>query len=135
MRTCERLDVRKECQMNTVHATPEVIDALASIEAQRQEKEKESGVPVSCSWALGKLYGLLPRERKPPGTNAESTALRGNIEAATLALGRLGELARTTGRNAKPKSDRPGHQQKSWRDAQKRASGNRLRKAMIRQNS
>ncbi len=121
--------------MNTVHATPEVIDALASIEAQRQEREKESGVPVSCSWALGKLYGLLPRERKPPGTNAESTALRGNIEAATLAIGRLGKLARVTGNGATAKGDRPWHQQKSWRDAQKRSSGNRLRKAMIRQDS
>jgi len=49
----------------------------ASIEMRRQEKEKESGVPVSCSWALGKLYELLPRKRKPPGTNAESTAHRG----------------------------------------------------------
>src|SRR6266705_1864466 len=129
MRTCERLDVQKGApdQMNTVHATPEVIDALASIEMRRREKEKESGVPVSCSWALGKLYELLPRERKPPGTNAESTALRGNIEAATLAIGRLGKLARIMGKGATPKSDRPWHQQKSWRDAQKRASGNRLR--------
>jgi hypothetical protein len=105
--------------MNTVQATPEVIDALASIEMQRQEKERESGVPVSCSWALGKLYELLPRERKPPGTKAESMALRGNIEAATLAIGRLGELARLTGKGSRPKSDRPWHPQKSWRDDQK----------------
>jgi hypothetical protein len=135
MRTCECLDVQKERRMNAMHATPEVIDALASIEMQRREKEKESGVPVSCSWALGKLYELLPRERKPPGTNAESTALRGNIEAATLAIGRLGELARTTGRNAKPKSDRPWHRQKSWRDALKQGSANRLRRTTIRQDS
>src|SRR2546430_9403000 len=54
---------------------------------QRQEREKESGVPVSCNWALGKLYELLPREKKSPGMNAESAALQGNIEAATLAIG------------------------------------------------
>jgi len=113
------LDAQKERQMNTERATPEVIDALAGIEMQRQEREKESGVPVSCNWALGKLYELLPRERKPPGTNAESTVLRGNIEAATVAIERLRKLAQITGEHAKLKSDRPWNQQKSWRDMQK----------------
>jgi len=121
--------------MNTERATPEVIDALAGIEMQRQEKEKESGVPVSCSWALGKLYELLPGRRKSPGTNSESTALHGNIEAATLAIERLRKLAQVTGEHAKLKSDRPWHQQKSWRDAQKGPSGKWPRKAMIRQDS
>jgi len=52
--------------MNAEHATPEVIDALARIEIERREKEKESGIPVSCNWALGKLYELLPGGRKSP---------------------------------------------------------------------
>jgi len=112
--------------MNTERATPEVIDALASIELQRQERAKESGVPESCNWALRKLYELLPGGRKPSATNAESAALRGNIEAATLAIGRLGRLARITGKGAT--GDRPWHQQKSWRDAQKGSSGNLPRK-------
>ena len=115
--------------MNTEHATPEVIDALARIETERREKEKESGVPVSCNWALGKLYELLPGERKSPATNA-GAALQANIEAATLAIGRLRELRRTTGHRAAPKSDRPWHQQKSWRDAQKKSSGARSQKTM-----
>jgi hypothetical protein len=120
--------------MNTEHAAPEVIDALASIEIERREKEKESGVPVSCNWALGKLYELLPGDRKSPGTDA-GTALQANIEAATLAIRRLRELARTTGQRAAPKGEGPWHQQKSWRDAQKKSSGNRPRKTMIRQDS
>jgi hypothetical protein len=107
--------------MNTDHASPAVIDALASIEMQRQEREKESGVPVSCNWALGKLYELLPGERKSPRTSAASTALRGNIEAATLAIGRLRKLAQITGEHVKLKSDRPWHQQESWRDMQKQS--------------
>ena len=109
--------------MNTERATAEVIDALAGIEMQRQEREKESGVPVSCNWALGKLYELLSRERKLPGSDAESTALRGNIEAATLAIGQLRKLAQIAGQRDKPRSDRPWHQQKSWPDARKRSSG------------
>ena len=120
--------------MNAEHASLEVIDALARIEIERREREKESGVPVSCNWALGKLYELLPGERKSPGTNP-GTALQANIEAATLAIGRLRELARTTGQHAAPKGERPWHQQKSWRDAQKKSSGNRPRKTMIRQDS
>jgi hypothetical protein len=115
--------------MNTEHASPEVIDALASIETQRREKEKESGVPVSCNWALGKLYELLPGERKSPGTDA-GMALQANIEAATLAIGRLRKLAQTTGRLVTPRGERPWHQQESWRDAQKKSSGTRLEKAM-----
>lgn len=95
--------------MSAEHATPELIDALAGIEMQRQERQKESGVPVSCNWALGKLYELLPREKKSPGTNAESAALQGNIEAATLAIGRLRNLAQTTSQRATPKSDRLWH--------------------------
>jgi hypothetical protein len=121
--------------MNGEPATAEMIDALASIETQRQEKEKESGVPVSCGWALGKLYEVLPRNRKSPGTNAESTAPQANIEAATLAIGRLRKLAQTTGEHAKLKSDRPWHQQKSWRDMQKKSFANRHRKTMKLQDS
>jgi hypothetical protein len=112
-----------------------MIDALASIEMQRQEREKESGVPVSCSWALGKLYEVLPRKKKSPGTNAENTALQANIEAATLAIGRLRKLAHATGQDTKLKRDRPWHQQKSWRDAQKTFSGNRPRRTMNHQDS
>ncbi len=108
--------------MNAEHATPEVIDALEGIEMQRQEREKESGVPVSCGWALGKLYELLPSGRKSPGTNSASTALHGNIEAATLAIERLRKLAQITGQHAKLKSDRPWHQQQSWRDMQNKSS-------------
>src|SRR5882672_4167949 len=116
--------------MNAQPATAEMIETLASIEMQRQEREKESGVPVSCSWALGKLYEVLPRKGKSPATNAESTALQANIEAATLAIGRLRELAQATGQYAKP-----WHLQKSWRDRQKTFAGNRPRRTMNHQDS
>lgn len=121
--------------MHTEPATAEMIDALASIEMQRQEREKTSGVPVSCSWALGKLYEVLPRKRKSPGMKAESAALQADIEAATLAIGRLRKLAQITGQQTKPKRDRPWHQQKSWRDVQKTFAGNRPRRTMNHQDS
>ena len=88
--------MRKERQVNAEHATPELIDALAGIEMQRQEREKESGVPVSCNWALGRLYELLPGKRRSPGMKMGAT-LQANIEAATLAIGQLRKLAQATG--------------------------------------
>ncbi len=120
--------------MNAEPATAEMIDALASIELQRQEREKESGVPVSCSWALGKLYEVFPRERESPGTKAEGTALQANIDAATLAIGRIRKLAQITAEHTKLKSDRPWHQQNSWRAAQKTFSGSRPRRTMNHQD-
>ncbi|SRR6266581_3038391 len=82
--------------MNAEPATAEMIDTLAGIEMQRKEREKESGVPVSCNWALGKLYELLPGKQRSPGMKM-GTAPQANIEAATLAIGRLRKLAQATG--------------------------------------
>jgi hypothetical protein len=82
--------------MNAEPATTEMIDTLAGIEVQRKEREKESGVPVSCNWALGKLYGLLPGKRGSPGMKMGTTP-QANIEAATLAIGQLRKLAQATG--------------------------------------
>jgi len=106
--------VYEERRMNTERATPEVIDALAAIEAQRQEKEKESGVPASCNWALGKLYELLPGERRSRGLKM-GASLQANIEAATLAIGQLRKLAQATGGAAR----RDGR----WKPAPARRSG------------
>src|SRR6266513_2574179 len=93
MRTCERLDAQNERRMNTERATPEVIDALAGIEIQRQEREKESGVPVSCNWALGKLYGLLPGKRRSPGMKTGRPP-RAKFKPPLRRSGGLGNLAR-----------------------------------------
>lgn len=86
--------------MNSEHATPEVIHALADIEMQRQKKEKESGVPVSCSWALRKLHELLPHDRKSWRTHVEPAVTLADIQAATLAMERLRKLSQGTGYRA-----------------------------------
>ena len=82
--------------MNAEPATSEMIDTLAGIEIERKEREKQSGVPVSCNWALGRLYELLPGKRRSPGMKVGAT-LQANIEAATLAIGQLRKLAQATG--------------------------------------
>ena len=100
--------------MNSEPATSEMIDTLAGIEIERKEREKQSGVPVSCNWALGRLYELLPGKRRSPGMKMGAT-LQANIEAATLAIGQLRKLAQATGGAAR----RDGR----WKPAPARRSG------------
>jgi hypothetical protein len=109
--------------MNPEQPAPEVIEALASIEMQRQGKEKQLGVPASCGWALRELYGLLGRGRRTPEAPVEDGARTANVAAATGAIERLRRLARETGQRAMLKG--AARLQRSWRDA--RSSGNRIR--------
>jgi len=99
--------------MNTEQPTPEVTEALASIETQRLGREKELGVPASCGWALRELYGLLGHGK----TAIEDTPLPANIAAAIGAIERLRSLARITGQRAMLKGKRTAQLQRSWRDA------------------
>jgi len=109
--------------MNAEQPTPEVTEALASIEMQRQGKEKQLGVPVSCGWALRELYGLFGRGTRAPEAAVEDIARPANVAAATVAIERLRRLARVTGQRAMLKGAAQLH--RSWRDA--RSSGNRIR--------
>lgn len=111
--------------MNAEQPTPEVTEALASIEMQRRGKERQLGVPASCGWALRELYGLLARGKRIQETTVEDTALPANVAAATGAIERLRRLARLTGQRAMLKGKRTAQLQRSWRDA--RSTGNRVR--------
>ncbi|HVQ60966.1 MAG TPA: hypothetical protein VMS53_02680 [Burkholderiales bacterium] len=108
--------------MNAEQPTPEVTEALASIEMRRERKEKQLGVPASCGWALRELYGLLCRVRTAEAA-VEGIALPANVAAATGAIERLRKLARLTGQRAALEG--AAQLQRSWRDA--RSSGNRNR--------
>jgi hypothetical protein len=103
--------------MNADQPTPEVTDALASIETQRLGREKELGVPASCGWALRELYGLLGPAKQVPDAAVQGTTNAANIAAAVGAIERLRSLARTTGRRAMLKGKRTAQLQRFWRDA------------------
>jgi len=105
--------------MNAEHATPEVIDALARIEIERR-KRKRVRYPRVMQLGVGKLYELLPvggnrRERMRARTPGEHRGCNPGDRT-------LRNVARTTAQRAAPKGERPWHQQKSWRDAQKKFS-------------
>jgi hypothetical protein len=99
--------------MNVKQPTPEVTDALASIETQRLGREKRLGVPASCGWALRELYGLLGAGKEAP----EAAANAANIAAAVGAIEKLRSLARITGQRAMLNGKRTAQLQRFWRDA------------------
>jgi hypothetical protein len=99
--------------MNAAQPTPEVTEALVRIEMQRQEKEKQLGVPASCGWALHELYGLLGHGRRTPEAAVEDTAPSANVAAATRAIERLRRLARVAGQRAMLRGS--AQLQRSWR--------------------
>jgi hypothetical protein len=107
--------------MNAEQPTPEMTEALASIEMRREGKEKQVGVPASCGWALRELYGLLGRGRTAEAA-VEGAVFTANLAAATGAIERLRKLARVTGQRAALRG--AAQLQRSWRDAQ--SSGNRM---------
>jgi hypothetical protein len=109
--------------MNAEQPTLEVTEALASIETQRQGKERQLGVPASCGWALRELYGLIGHARRTPEAAAEDTARSANVAAATEAIERLRRLARVAGQRAMLSG--AAQLQRSWRDV--RSSRNRIR--------
>lgn len=111
--------------MNADQPTPEVTEALASIEMRRQGKERQLGVPASCGWALRELYGLLGHGKGTPERAIGDPVRPADIAAAIGAIERLRKLARVTGQQATLKGKRTAQLQRSWRDA--RSSGNRTR--------
>jgi hypothetical protein len=103
--------------MTVKQPTPEVSDALVSIETQRLGREKRLGVPASCGWALRELYGLLGAGKGVPETAVRGSARAANVAAAVGAIERLRSLARTTGRRAMLNGKRTARLQRFWRDA------------------
>lgn len=102
--------------MTAKQPTPEVTDALASIETQRLGREKRLGVPASCGWALRELYGLLSPRRDAPGAAVKGAASAANTAAAIGAIERLRSLAWITGRRAMLNGKRTARLQRFWRD-------------------
>jgi hypothetical protein len=103
--------------MNAKQPTPEVADALASIETLRLGREKELGVPASCGWALRELYGLLGHGKETAEVAVESAEKTANVAAAIGAIERLRSIARIAGQRATLNGKPTSQQRRLWRDA------------------
>jgi hypothetical protein len=103
--------------MNAQQPTPEVTDAIASIETRRLAREKQLGVPASCGGALRELYGLLGNGKQAPETAGEGAANAVNIAAVIGAIERLRSTARIAGQRAMLKGKPTPQLRRFWRDA------------------
>jgi hypothetical protein len=72
--------VSRERPLGTSSATDEVIDAIADIEMQRRETEKEAGLAASCSAALRRLHELLDHEKEALQLRGPDAGHSGNNE-------------------------------------------------------
>ena len=117
--------------MNAEKASDEVIDAIAYIEMQRQDMEKQSNPAAACNLALRKLQEVLQQEQHAAQQvpDARNSA---NLEALESEIRRVKQMLGGAGRNSKPGGQRPGGPQAQQRDKGHRQARNRGRRAMGR---
>jgi bacterioferritin-associated ferredoxin len=118
--------------MGTTRATDEVIDAIADIEMQRQEMEREAGLAASCSSALRKLHELLGHEREALQSRGADAGHPENVEALTIEIGRVKGLGITTSQGPASRSAYRGQRKVSWRNAHRSPDRNKGRRTMGR---
>ena len=94
--------------MSTGTATNDVIDKIAHIETHRQEMGREADAAAAGGEALRKLHELLEHERAALQLHATSTTHPVNIEAVTIEIKRVKELAGVT--HAGPVTAKAGSQ-------------------------
>ncbi|MBI2296349.1 MAG: hypothetical protein HYU76_10040 [Betaproteobacteria bacterium] len=118
--------------MGTIPATDEVIDMIADIEMQRQEMEKEAGLAASCSSALRRLHELLDHEKEALQLRGPDAGHPENVEAVTVEIERVKELAVIPSQGPLRKSAYPGQRKVSWRNAPRSPARNKGRRTMGR---
>ena len=79
--------------MNSGAASDDVTDAIAHIEMNRQETEKESGLAVACNESLRKLHQLLEHEQAAQQLREAGADHPANVEAVTIEINRIRKLA------------------------------------------
>jgi hypothetical protein len=119
--------------MNSRLASDEVTDDIAAIEMHRQGTEKESGLAVACSEALGKLQQLLEQETQALQLNAGDAVLAANVEAVNHAIRRIQSMAGMKGQGSAPRNARTRPERPQPRpDKPHNAPRNRGRRSMGR---
>jgi len=120
--------------MSAGMASDEVTDMIAHIEMHRQEMQKEAGLAAACNEALRKLHELLEQERQQLQLHGPDTVHPANIEAVTLHINRVKQLAGAGGQksmagNARPRqqrqASRPGGPRNPARNKGRRTMGRR----------
>lgn len=115
--------------MSAEKASDEVIDAIAYIEMQRQDMEKQSNPAAACNLALRKLQEVLQQEQQTAQEQASDARHSANVEALENEIRRVKQMLGGAGRNSKPGGGpRPGGPQPTHRDKGHRQARNRGRR-------
>jgi len=118
--------------MSVEKASDEVIDAIAYIEMQRQDMEKQSNPAAACNLALRKLQEVLQQEQQAAQQQAPGVRHPANVEALENEIRRVKQMLGGAGRGSKPGGQRPGGPQMQHRDKGHRQARNRGRRSMGR---
>jgi bacterioferritin-associated ferredoxin len=102
-----------QTMMLTSDVSDEVIDAIAYIEMQRQEKARESGVAAACSESMRKLQELLAQEKAAPADSGDGRRNAANVEAVSLEIQRIQRMASGKNNGGGGRNSRRGHQQRA----------------------
>ena len=88
----------------------EVIDAIAEIELERQEKAREAGNAPACAEALRKLQKLQTHEKDALREHGPSDVHSANLARLTAEIARVQKLGGATNRSSQPNRDNRGGQ-------------------------
>lgn len=112
--------------MSTSLTAEELIDELAAIELERQEKAREAGNAVACSAALRSLEKLQTTEKEALRTQGPSDVHSANLARLTTEIARVQKLGGTTNRspNRPNRAQQPQQGRRPGKDAN-RESGRR----------
>lgn len=118
--------------MSAERASDEVIDAIAYIEMQRQDMEKQSNPAAACNLALRKLQEVLQQEQQAAQQQAPEARHSANIEALENEIRRVKQMLGSAGRNPRPGGARPNAPQLQHREKGHRQARNRGRRTQGR---
>lgn len=118
--------------MVTELASDEVTDEIASIQMQRQEIERESGVAAARDFALPRLRELLRLEQEALQSRGPGEHGLANIEALSAAIRKVSAATGMGGQRPTQDRGRSGRRQEGRRGGQSHAPKSRGRGPMGR---
>ncbi len=118
--------------MKTALAADEVIGAIAGIETQRRNAEKEAGRAAACAAALRKLHEILDREREALQQRGAEPGHPRNVEAVTAEIERVKALAVITNPRPATHGAYVPPRNVSWKNNARSPARNKGRKTMGR---
>ena len=112
-------------------ASDEVIDAIAEIEMQRRETEKQAGFAMSCSSTLHRLNELLDHEAEALRLRGPGSEHQANVRAVTIEIGRIKGLSgNKTPQSGSPPGNPRQEQRQGWQNTSRSPARNKGRRTM-----